>query len=401
MRPTACSRSSCSRSALPAPALAGTFVVPFGGGTPMLAAGWTREGPTRAPCAAYEGTRNGLPERRDAAGPQRLPLPLQRAGGRADPGRQRVARLRQGERRDRALRVLVRCAAGRHAAPLQRAGRSTNAVAASGANWVELGLYNEGATPIALATARANNVVFASGWVTLADPTAPGSPASGPSGRADRPLGRAGLGGLRSRERRARRSPTRSTAARSSALRGQACSWLCGTDAGGSAAIDLGALADGPHSITVYAQSYADAGAQRRPDRVHRRSHRAGAARHPGRAGRRRVGDRLVGTRARRADDLIADGERRGRLDGARLRAVRCARLPGRLCRRRHARRRCPPPRSRRAGAYEVDVLECDAAGHCTASPRAGLHWDGAARQRPSTASPRRSGRSRRATVRT
>jgi hypothetical protein len=44
-------------------------------------------------------------------------------------------------------------------------------------------------------------------------------------------------------------------------LRGQACSWLCGTDAGGSAAIDLGALPDGPHSVTVYAQSYADAGA--------------------------------------------------------------------------------------------------------------------------------------------
>ena len=30
-------------------------------------------------------------------------------------------------------------------------------------------------------------------------------------------------------------------------------------------------------------------------------------------------------------------------------------------------------------GAYEVDVLECDAAGHCTASPRAGLHWDAVA----------------------
>ena len=42
------------------------------------------------------------------------------------------------------------------------------------------------------------------------------------------------------------------------ALRGQACSWICGTLASGSAALDLSALADGPHSVTVYAKSYAD-----------------------------------------------------------------------------------------------------------------------------------------------
>ena len=41
------------------------------------------------------------------------------------------------------------------------------------ANWVELGLYNEGAAPIAVATPRANNVTFASGWVTISDPTPP------------------------------------------------------------------------------------------------------------------------------------------------------------------------------------------------------------------------------------
>lgn len=40
---------------VPAGALAGTFVVPFGGGTPMLAAGWTPMPDAGAVCA-YEGT---------------------------------------------------------------------------------------------------------------------------------------------------------------------------------------------------------------------------------------------------------------------------------------------------------------------------------------------------------
>ena len=38
------------------------------------------------------------------------------------------------------------------------AGTFTNSVSTSLANWVELGLYNEGGAPIAVATSRANNV---------------------------------------------------------------------------------------------------------------------------------------------------------------------------------------------------------------------------------------------------
>ena len=38
------------------------------------------------------------------------------------------------------------------------------------------------------------------------------------------------------------------------------------------------------------------------------------------------------------------------------------------------------------SGMYGVDVVECDAAGHCTASARADLRWDGAAAPVPADA---------------
>jgi hypothetical protein len=43
----------------------------------------------------------------------------------------------------------------------------------AGAKWVELGLYNDGSTPVTLTTARANNIRFERGWVLLDDPTGP------------------------------------------------------------------------------------------------------------------------------------------------------------------------------------------------------------------------------------
>ena len=60
-------------------------------------------------------------------------------------------------------------------------GSFSDAIATSGANWVELGIYNEGDTGIAITTARANNVVYAGGWVTLSDPTH--ARGCGPTGR--------------------------------------------------------------------------------------------------------------------------------------------------------------------------------------------------------------------------
>ena len=92
-------------------------------------------------------------------------------------------------------------------------GTSANAVATSGANWVELGLYNEGGLPIALATSRANNVVFSSGWVTLSDPTAPALAANGPTGVQTGLSAEIQLGRRPTRRAARRRSPMPSTAA--------------------------------------------------------------------------------------------------------------------------------------------------------------------------------------------
>ena len=68
---------------VPAGALAGTFVVPFGGGTPMLAAGWTPMPDAGAVCA-YEGTGTVFLNAGTLPRPPRVPVPLQRAGRRAD-----------------------------------------------------------------------------------------------------------------------------------------------------------------------------------------------------------------------------------------------------------------------------------------------------------------------------
>ena len=68
-----------------------------------------------------------------------------------------------------------------------------------------------------------------SGWVTLADPTPPGLSANGPTGVQSGARGADPVAGIRQREWLAGRRPTQSTAARAWRLRGQACSWLCGT----------------------------------------------------------------------------------------------------------------------------------------------------------------------------
>ena len=247
MRPTAMLALLLLALCAPAPALAGTFVVPWDAGTPMARrAGRPR--PTRGCDLRLRGRRHGLPERRARSPPiQRLPLPLRRARRRADPLRRHDLLLLQGERGDGALRLFVLRAAGRHAPPLQRPARSTNAVATNGANWVELGLYNEGDCRLRSRRPAPTTSSFVERLVTLSDPTAPGLAAAGPP--ACRPaLRQLQWAACRPRERGAAVAYAVDGGARV-ALRGQACSWLCGTAASGDAAIDLGGLADGPHSI--------------------------------------------------------------------------------------------------------------------------------------------------------
>ncbi len=123
--------------------------------------------------------------------------------------------------------------------------------------------------PIALATARANNVVFVSGSVTLSDPTAPGLAAAFPAGVL-RPASRRSCSGRPPIPRaELLRSPTRSTAARRSGSAGLSCSWLCGTAASGDATHRPQRTRRRPHSIAVYASSYADARCRRGPVPVH------------------------------------------------------------------------------------------------------------------------------------
>ena len=253
-------------------------------------------------------------------------------------------------------------------------GAFGNAIAASGANWVELGLYNEGATPIALATARANNVVFTSGWVTLSDPTPPELAANGPTGI------QTGLSAVLNWAANDPESGAPSVAYSIDGgglvgIRGQACSWLCGTADGGSVAIDLGALADGPHSITVHAQSYADAGAavgpiaftvdRTAPSEPGIRVERDAAAPATGWWGH---GPVAVTVSSPTANDVMSSSVRVYAPSGA---VAFQAAFSGAVT---HAA--LPATAFAAPGAYEVDVVECDAAGHCTASPRAGLHWD-------------------------
>ena len=85
-------------------------------------------------------------------------------------------------------------------------------------------------------------------------------------------------------------------------------------------------------------------------------------------------------------------------LDAAPLRAIGCPRVSGRL-RRCAERPACPPPPSRATGGYQVDVLSCHAAGHCSASPRAGFHWDGGPAAAPAEAFAPPLARRRRATA--
>ena len=227
-------------------------------------------------------------------------------------------------------------------------GTYTNAVATSGANWVELGLYNEGATPIALATSRANNVVFTSGWVTLCDPDRPGARRHRPD-RACRPASPRSCSGRRPTPRAARPSVTYcDRRRRARGMRGQACSWLCGT--GDERQLRRSTWARSPtgriRSPSTRSRTPTPA-ASVGPMRLHGRPHAAGAARIHVERDAAAPATGWWGHAPDRADGLVADRERRRRLDRARLRALGRARLPASPSPVRVTQPACPPPPSR------------------------------------------------------
>jgi len=166
--------------ALPAPALAGTFPVPFGNGTPMTSAGWVPNPQAGAICG-YEGVgtlwlnAGTLPAHAGC-------FYLFNAPGNAQIVAVNVA---HGFAKASAASALCTYSFAAVLGDTLRhcsGGSFSDAIATSGANWVELGIYNESNAAIALTTARANNAVYAGGWVTLSDPTPPPVWANGPTG---------------------------------------------------------------------------------------------------------------------------------------------------------------------------------------------------------------------------
>jgi hypothetical protein len=358
-----------------APALAGTFAVPFNSGVPMGAAGWIAKGDAGAICG-FEGTgtvflnAGSVPAHSGCFYLFNAPAAAQ------------IVSVVTTYAYSKATAATALCTYSFSALPgdtLRRCegGTFENGIATNGANWVELGLYNEGSVPIALATARANNVVFVSGAVTLSDPTAPGLAAGGPSGVQT---------GLSLQLQWSASDPESGAPAVAYAidggalvgLRGQACSWLCGTGASGDSAVDLSGLGDGPHSITVYSSSYADAGASVGPlaftvDRTAPAQPQIHIAPDPsalvaGWWGHAPIALSLsTGTAADVISSrllvygpsgaLVLDQTSAGSLASAGVPASALG--PG--------------------GLYGIEVIECDAAGHCSTSARANLRWDGAA----------------------
>lgn len=372
--------------ALPAPALAGTFPVPFGNGVPMTTAGWVANPQAGAICG-YEGVgtlwlnAGTLPAHSGC-------FYLFNAPGNA----QIVAvNVTHGFAKASTASALCTYSFAAVAGDTLRhcsGGSFGDAIATSGANWVELGIYNEGGVPITLTTARANNAVYAGGWVTLSDPTPPPVWANGPTGV------QSGLTALLewSASDGESGSPAVSYGIDGGArvaLRGQACSWLCGTLVNGSVALDLAALADGPHSVTVYAKSYADAENSYGPflfrvDRtapaqplVHVVPDPAAAT-----AGWWGHAPIAVSVSSATAPDVVSSILRVYGPSGA---VVHDQAFAGAL-----TEASIPAAALTADGTYELDVVECDGAGQCATSSRARLRWDGSAPPVPAdaTASP-------------
>ncbi len=372
MRPIPLVLLAVLAACLPAPALAGTFTVPFGNGTPMGAAGWVANAQA-GPLCGFEGVgtlwlnAGTLPAHSGC-------FYLFNA-----PGNGQIVAVGVAHGFAKASAATGLCSYSFAAAPGDTlrhcaGGSFADTIAAGGANWVELGLYNESGSPIALATARANNLVYSSGWVTLADPTPPALWAAGPEGIQTGLA--AGLQWSASdAESGAPWVGYSIDGGAPVALRGQACSWLCGTAASGAASLDLGALADGPHAVTVSARSYADAPVTYGPfaftvDRTAPavpQIHVAPDGQAPA-AGWWGHGPIALTVSTGTAGDVASSRLRVYAPSGA---VVLDETSAGALA-------RAAVPALGASGVYTADVVECDAAGHCTPSERAGVRWDGA-----------------------
>ena len=373
MRPTAMLALILLALGAPAPALAGTFAVPFNTAVPMSSAGWAAKADAGAICG-FEGTGTVF------LGAGSLPAHSGCFYLFNAPAAAQIVSLATTYAYSKASAATALCAYSFSAlagSTLRRCSGGTfeDGIAPNGSSWVELGLYNEGAVPIALATARANNVVFVSGSVTLSDPTAPGVAASFPGGVQT---------GLSAQLQWSASDPESGAPAVAYAvdggalvgLRGLSCSWLCGTAASGSTAVDLSGLGDGPHSIAVYSSSYADAGAGAGPfaftvDRTPPAQAQIHVAPDPsgpvaGWWGHAPIALSLsTGTAADVVSSRLLVYGPSGALvlDETSAGALNAAGVPASAL----------GP----AGLYGVEVVECDAATHCTTSPRAELRWDG------------------------
>src|SRR4051794_40703847 len=267
-------------------------------------------------------------------------------------------------------------------------GSFADAIATSGANWAELGIYNEGDAGIAIATPRANNIVYAGGWVTISDPTKPELWANGPTGVQS---GDAALLQWSANDSESG-SPAVTYAIDGGArvaIRGQACSWICSTLVNGSVLLDLSVLPDGPHAVTVYAKSYADEETGYGPFafRVDRTA--------PAQPLVRVVPDAAAaaaGWWGHAPVALSVSTATAPDVDGSMLRVygpsgalVHQAAFAGAL-----TSAAIPASALIADGTYELDVSECDGAGHCATSSRAVFRWDGSPPPVPAdaTASP-------------
>ncbi len=358
---------------LPSPALAGTFTVAFGYGTPMTGAGWVTNAQA-GPICGYEGVgtlwlnAGTLPAHSGCFYLFNAPAHAQIVAVNVSHGFAKASAatgLCSYSFAAVAGDTIHHCSGGSFA----------DAIATSGANWAELGIYNEGNTGIAIATPRANNAVYAGGWVTLSDPTPPELWANGPTGVQS---GDAALMAWSASDSESG-SPAVSYAVDGGArvaIRGQACSWICSTLVNGSVTIDLSGLADGPHAVTVHAKSYADVETSYGPFafRVDRTAPAQplvhvvpdAAAATAGWWGHAPV---AVSVSTATAPDVLSSMLRVYGPSGALVHqeafagAVTSAAIPASAL--------------AADGAYELDVVECDGAGHCATSSRAALRWDG------------------------
>ena len=358
--------------ALPSPALAGTFVVPFGYGTPMTAAGWIVWPHAGAICG-YEGVgtlwlnAGTLPAHTGC-------FYLFNA-----PGLGQIVAVNASHGFVKASTATAMCAYSvaavggdtlRHCS----GGSFVDAIATSG--------------PIGSSSASTTRAISPSPSPPRA-PTTPSTPGGGSRSRTSRRPSCGPTSPTRVQSGLAATLEWSVSDAESGApalsysidggarvgIRGQACSWLCGTLASGSVPLDLGALADGPHSVTVHAKSYADAESTYGPFsfRVDRTAPAQPLVHVVPDAAAATAGwwDATVAlsVSSATAPDVAGSILRVYGPSGA---VVHEQSFAGAL-----TAASIPAAALTGGGVYELDVIQCDITRHCATSSRAALRWDG------------------------